>query len=118
MYEFTDGMDEISGFGGSYEAGCRAMLKAGLEWWDKHPDADPQYRGFKNVYGLIVNDNEDAKALDKAIYDAVLVYDGKKIRCGDESTGAMHQAVVTTILYIRKNGWEAYHKEMCRREVS
>ena len=33
-YEFTPMMGEISGFGGSYEAGCRAMLKAAVEWLD------------------------------------------------------------------------------------
>jgi len=28
--EWTSDMGEISGFGGSYEAGCRAMLDAGI----------------------------------------------------------------------------------------
>ena len=31
MYEWEEGMDEISGFGGSYEEGCRKMVKAGVE---------------------------------------------------------------------------------------
>jgi hypothetical protein len=38
-WTFDEGMREISGFGGGYEASCRAMLKAGGEWADAHPDA-------------------------------------------------------------------------------
>ena len=35
------GMDEVSGFGGKYEATVRSMIRAGLEWWDAHPTARP-----------------------------------------------------------------------------
>ena len=30
VYEYEKGMDEISGIGGTYERGCRTMVKAGL----------------------------------------------------------------------------------------
>lgn len=100
-YEFEKGMGEISGLGGGYEQACRNMLKAGLEYWDSHPNLDPKFRGFKGVYGLLNDDNEDVKALSKATIDAT-----------DDCIGAMHQAVIGSVLWIRKNGWVEYVKVM------
>lgn len=102
MYEFTEQMGEISGFGGGYEGTCRKMLRVGLEWFDQNPDAKPEYIGYKNIYGIISEDNDDAKALTKVIVDA----------SGGDCTGAMHQAVIGSILWIHKNGWEKYVEEM------
>lgn len=104
MYEFTKKMGEISGFGGGYEQTCRAMLKAGLEFWDNNPSLDPKYKGFKNVYGILADNNADAKKLDEAIVNAV-----------NDMTGAMHQAVISSIFFIHKNGWEKYVEEMSGR---
>ena len=101
MYEFTDEMNEISGFGGSYEQACRDMLKSGLIWLDEHPNANPMFSGYTGVYGLVKEDNEDAKALSKATTD-----------CVDDCTGAMHHAVVSTILWIKTNSWDEYVKRM------
>ena len=101
-YEWTPEMGEVSGFGGGYEETCRAMVKAGCQWFDSHPDADPQFTGYKNIYGIITEDNEDAKALSKAVVAGA----------NEDCTGAMHQATVGTCLWIRKNGWLAYMKEM------
>ncbi len=103
-YEFTKQMGEISGFGNGYEQCCRDMLKAGLKWWDENPEADPQFHGFKGVYGLIAEDNDDAKALSEAVVKG----------SGDDCTGAMHQAVVSSIFYIHRNGWDKYVEEMSK----
>ena len=97
-YKWTEGMDEISGFGGGYEKCCRAMLDAALQWLDAHPDADPKFKGNSQVYGLILEDNEDAKALSKA---ALVPSDG-------DATGAMHHAAINHSLWVQKNGWDAY----------
>src|ERR1044071_2457481 len=97
-YKWEKGMGEISGMGGDYEQACRTMLIAGLEYWDAHPELDPKYRGFKDVYGIMSDDNEDAKKLDDAVLEPV----------NRDCTGAMHQAVIQSILYIKKNGWEKY----------
>lgn len=105
MYEFTEEMGEISGFGGGYEQTCRNMLKAGLEWLNTNPDANPEFHGYENVYGIICEDNEDAKALSQAV-----------IAIADDCTGAMHQAVISSVLWIRKNGWEKYAEVMSKRE--
>ena len=101
-YEFTKDMEEISGFGGGYEKTCRKMLTAGLKWFDENPKAKPKFHGYKQIYGIIGEDNEDARALSKAVIKGS---DG-------EATGAMHQAVIIKILWIRKNGWNAFVKEM------
>lgn len=98
-------MGEISGFGGGYEAGCRAMLFAGLDWLDQHPNADPQYHGFKGVYGLIDTDNDDARALDAAVIAAC-----------DGCSGAMHHAVISHIMFIRAHSWDEYCAEMSKRD--
>jgi len=105
IYEFTESMGEISGFGGGYEAACRAMLKAGLKWFDSNPNANPQFHGYKGIYGIIHEDNDDAKTLSKAVVAG----------SGDDCTGAMHQAVVISILWIHENGWDAYVKEMSKQ---
>ncbi len=105
-YQFTPDMGEISGFGGGYEQTCRNMLAAGLEWLDTHPDADPNFQGFKGIYGIILEDNANAKALSQAVVDAA---DG-------DCTGAMHQAVISHCLAIRKIGWDAYCVKMRERE--
>ena len=106
MYEFTEKMGEISGFGGGYEQTCRNMLKAGLKWLDENPQANPEFHGYKNVYGIITEDNEDAKKLSSIVIEA----------SDNDCTGAMHQAVITSILWIRKNGWENYVKSMSKPE--
>lgn len=105
-FEWTEDMDEISGFGGGYERTCRAMVSAGAKWLADHPQADPQFHGFKGVYGVIVEDNEDAKALSKIVTDAA---------AGDCS-GAMHQASVNHVMFAHKNGWAAYQKKMSARD--
>jgi hypothetical protein len=113
-YDFTPEMGEISGFGGGYEETCRSMLKAGLEFWDRMeerkydgPPFDPKFHGFQGVYGIIAEDNDDAKALSEAV---VAVASG--------CSGAMHQAVISSIFYIRTNGWDAYVTEMSKESVS
>lgn len=106
MHEYTEAMDEISGFGGDYEAACRAMVKAGCEWWDAHPDAKPEFHSYKNIYGIIVEENQDAKDLSEATIAPVRDFG---------PTGAMHQAAIGHILFIHKNGWEKYVEEMAMR---
>jgi hypothetical protein len=104
-YTYTPDMGEISGFGGGYEDACRKMVIAGMEWFDANPQADPQFQGYKNIYGVINEENEDAKALSKAV-----------LATCDDCTGAMHQASISHILAARRLGWEGYCAEMRKRE--
>ncbi len=100
-YEFTEEMGEISGFGGSYEQGCRNMLNAALVWFDDNPNAKPEFTGYKNIYGIINENNEDAQALSDVVGNTE-----------PDCTGAMHQAVISRVLWIKENGWDAYVKRM------
>lgn len=108
-YQWQDGMREISGFGGDYEEACRDMVRAGCEWFDEYPDANPQFSGVKNVYGICMEDNDDAKALSNAVENAPVV------QKGGGPSGAMHQAAVSHVLFIRKNGWDKYVEEMSKK---
>lgn len=109
-YEWREGMGEISGFGGSYEAACRAMLASTLEFWDTQPEEfNPIYEQYENVTGIAIDKNEDAKRLDEAMLAAEFIGPhGTPQRAGEGASGAMHQAVVNHAFFIRANGWEAY----------
>lgn len=102
-FEWTEDMRQISGFGGGYERTCRAMVSAGCMWWTMHPEAEPQFHGFKGIYGVVIEDNADAKALSEAVVTAV----------GGDCTGAMHQAAIAHVFRWRALGsWGAYQDEM------
>ena len=104
-YSYTDDMAEISGFGGGYEATCRAMVVAGLKWFDEHPGASPEFRGYSGIYGVINEENSDAKELTKAVIEA----------SGGDCTGAMHQATISHILWIHNHSWDQYAAESRER---
>jgi hypothetical protein len=113
--QYTDDMREISGFGGGYEAACRAMVLAGLAWFDAHPDADPHFKGMSNIFGLILEDNDQAKALTEAVLNApVIADDGRHTLARHEATGAMHHAAINHIFAARRLGWDRYCAEMRR----
>ena len=101
-HRWTVAMHEISGFGGGYELACRAMVSAGMDWLVAHPEAKPQFHGYKGITGIITEDNDDAKALSKAIVAA----------SGGDCTGAMHQYSVNHALHAFSLGWPAYVKMM------
>lgn len=105
-YVYRDDDPEISGFGGGYESACRAMVAAGMEWFDANPAADPKFHGFKGVYGLIDEDNADAEALSAAVAAGCP---------GGGCTGAMHQATISHVLYARKHGWDKYLADLRKR---
>jgi len=125
--EWTEDMGEISGFGGSYEEGCRAMVRAGVEFWEAMDETnsalggavdkfDPHYRGYEGVYGILSDDNDDAKALDAAIMAAPLTVDGRETTVGEYgATGAMHQAAVSHVFAFRRLGAEEYVRQLRER---
>jgi hypothetical protein len=107
-YAYTDKCDEISGFGEGYEECCRKMVIAGLEWFDEHENADPKFQGFKNVFGLLLEKNEDAEKLTKHMNNAI----------NGEATGAMMQACLDHVKYAKHHGWDKYIEVMEKREES
>ncbi len=104
-YRYTEGMSEISGFGDGYEATCRAMVIAGLEWMDDNPEAKPEYKEYKDIYGITYDENEDAKKLQQAMLEA----------SNNDCTGAMMQASLWHVMFANKNGWEKYTEQMLER---
>lgn len=95
-YQYTDDMAEISGFGGGYESTCRAMVAAGLEWFDGHPKAVPDV--LNPDYPL----NDDARELCHALVGAA----------GGACTRDMHRLAFTHVMHVRRIGWDAYCAEM------
>lgn len=88
---------DISGFGGSYEAGCQRMLLNGLKFLNEHPNFDFRvYRSSPNVFGLCIGEGESAEALDKAVGEGV------------EPSGAMHHAVISHLAYIHEHGYDGW----------
>jgi hypothetical protein len=85
-------MDGVFGFGDGYEETCRKMTLAGLKWLDAHPHADPKFCHSPSIYGIIKDDNEDARALSAAV----------EAGSGGDCTGAMHQAVVSHCLLVKR----------------
>ncbi|MDD3492299.1 MAG: hypothetical protein PHU95_02270 [Candidatus Thermoplasmatota archaeon] len=99
------GMVDISGMGGSYEETCQRMLQQGWEWLNEHKGAELKAHAFKGVYGLIVLDTEETKALSEAVTK------------GSDATGAMHQAVMSHLLYISKHGLKEWEEAAQRRDA-
>lgn len=101
--EWIPEMGEISGMGEGYEAQCRRMLDAAIDWHNQNPDKDPSVSTLKNVYGLTKNENEAAEELEKYILDNIP---------GNDCTGAMMQAVLGHYFFIRNNGVEKHREEL------
>jgi hypothetical protein len=101
-YQYTEKCIEVSGFGGGYEDACRKMVQTGMEWLDKHKEANPTFDQFKNVYGLTTNENDDMKDMQSAMNEAI----------SNGASGAMMQVSTNHVLYAHKNGWEKYISEM------
>lgn len=115
--QWTEDMGEISGFGGSYEDGCRAMVLAGIKFIDEHPEiTDFNFKGFKGVFGLVQVNNVGATLLEEAIMNAQVMMNGKLVKCGDECTGAMHHAAINHCLFYKTHGWEEYCRQLRNRK--
>jgi hypothetical protein len=108
------GMGEISGVGGTYEAACRKMLFAGLDWFEDHPDAVPDHREMEGIFGIVKSENDDAVSLDRVLLDAA----GPGCTGATHHvvlrhlTGAMHHVVLRHLAYVRHHGWDVYVEKM------
>jgi hypothetical protein len=118
LHEWDEAMGEISGFGGGYEAVCRSMVLAGIAWVEEHPEADPHFSGFKDVYGILMEDNADAKAMVEAMMAAPVYLNGVLIQktAREDCTGAMHQASCSHVMAFKRLGWDAYCEQLRQRE--
>jgi len=96
---------DISGMGGGYEATCQKALLNGMRFIKEHPDADylGSYKVYQNIYGVLTSETQIAHELDKALSAGI------PERLG--LTGGMHQAVISHLLYIAKQGYEKWLAE-------
>jgi hypothetical protein len=101
MFRHTADMGQISGMGGRYERACQDMLEAGCVWLETNKSAKLKSHSYSNVFGLLVADSDDAKAMEAAVLAAC-----------DDCTGAMYHAVMSRLFYIAKHGWQTYCDEM------
>jgi hypothetical protein len=137
-YAWTDDMREISGFakggdpiGNGYEEGCRRMVSAGAKFWamrdaegatdsDGAPvKFDPHFHDYQGVTGIIVEDDDDARALVRAMLDAPFTdrRDATITTVGQYgATGAMVQFCVSHVQEAHRLGWAGYQAEMRRRK--
>lgn len=105
-YQFTNKMAEISGFGGKYENYCRKMVIAGINWCNEHPKANLSHKEYKHIYGLTTAESPDTKLMQEVIFKAV----------DNKQTNFMEQATLGHIMFIYKNGWDKYVKEMVKKK--
>lgn len=105
----TADMAEISGFGGSYEEGCRLMVLAGVAWLADHIEAEPIVGYYEGITGIDHNCNDDADQLEAAMLAAPYDDNGTATTVGAYgATGAMVQYAKLHILRVHRVGWEQY----------
>jgi hypothetical protein len=86
-YPWRDGIRELSGFGGGYEAACRTMMYAGLLWLGECPTAD-------------------ARGADK------LAFENAILRVEPGCSGAMFGAAASHALFIHEKGYAEWCSQM------
>ena len=82
------------------------MLEAGVQWLEKHKNADFQVLESPDVFGVIKLKGSDVEALEKVVLDAA----------NGDTTGAMHHTVMNRLYWIAQNGWEKYCQELRQKE--
>lgn len=104
MTTVTQDTFSISGFGGGYEDTCQQMLWRGVAYLAEVKPDPAMWDGakeYQNVYGLMVTDGEELKALEAAMMPP-----------GTDATGAMHQAVMGHLRFIHLNGVEKWREHL------
>lgn len=112
-FEYTEGMNEISGYGGDYERACRAGVRAGACWFADHLGAKPEFASWLASNGRVMPVNMEAHGLLSAMEDTDFTReDGTHVPLIDEMTGEMTQIMLYHVLYIAKHGWNKYAEKM------
>ena len=107
MYRHTPAMGEISGFGGGLEKTCQDMLENGVKWLieNKDRELDITLQGWEGIYGVVEVLGKDGEEWEKAIMSGI-----------DDCTGGMHHAVMSRLLYIKRNGWDVYVENLVKNK--
>lgn len=93
-----NGLREISGFGGYYEASCRRMARHGVEWLRENKGQIPPCdKTCKEYYGGKAFQDWYFGPFEHAVASAC-----------EDCTGAMVGAASNHAYYIFSHGWETY----------
>lgn len=112
-FEFTEQMNEISGYGGMYERACRIGVRTGAQWFASHLHAHPEFGQSSDTASFIQPLNEEGYGLLAAIEEADFVRDdGVHVPLAEQMTREMMSMVLFHTLYIAKKGWNNYMKKM------
>jgi hypothetical protein len=95
FYEYPDGCREISGFGGSYEKECRAMVIRGMEFFYLNPSLKDKFFEIRSSFEI-----ESVPGLERYMCTS------------DQLTGAMVGASCSHLKFALKNGWIPYIQEL------
>lgn len=93
--EFTEAMNEISGFGGYYERCCRRAVTVGAAWCITHP--------------AVFDPIQVEQALRAA---EVTTDDGRKVPLYDELSGTQLGVAMHHIRFIAEHSWNEYREKM------
>lgn len=105
-FEFTEAMNEVTGYGGDYEAACRSAICAGAAWFASHAQECPLFVGGEP-------ENLAAQSLRRAIDAAWFTQeDGRRAQLRDHLTNTMFATAMVHVYYIAKHGWNAYVDKM------
>jgi len=90
---------------GGYEWGCQVIRARALRFLERIPAESslPKHHSYKNVTGLLVADDDKAKAMDEFIMDHPKL---KEFGV----TGAMHQYGIMHATMWHRLGWDEYER--------
>jgi hypothetical protein len=91
-----------------YEWGCQVIMFRALEWLRCHAEKNPKFHGFKNVSGLMIADNPDAKEMEN------FALDHEKLR-EFGATGAMVHYSLLHALQRHARGEDGYFAEFAKQ---
>ncbi len=97
---------DLSGFGGGYEAMCQTMLWRGVAWL-----AEVRPR-FEDVWP---ERKDDKPRVETALFKEL---DRAMLRPGEDATGAMFGAAMSTVAYIARHGVEKWLADVEAKDPS
>lgn len=98
-----DGHDAPPDLSGWDEETCRAMVIAGVQYLDAHPNLDPVFNEFDGYEGLMVTANEEADRLVRVLQ---AVGGNAKIPM------RLFTLIIRHTLAAKSLGWEEYARAM------
>lgn len=106
-FQFTEGMNEVSGLGGAHERALRTGVIAGARWFAEHEGATPLFRE-----GDIPCNTDAVSLLDAVNFAEFVGDDGTKEPLTNVLTSFARYAILYHATWIGQHGWENYVRAM------